>query len=84
MIEITTDHPQSSYGIPVCIIDGNIVDDSEGFAASCKALGWTRKTVAERTGKSLGAIDRYRNKGPSTQPVPAEVWNVLSDALAAR
>ena len=80
-IEITTNHSQSSYGIPVCLINGDIVDDADGFAAACKALGWSRETVAEKTGKSLGAIDRYRTKGPGAQPVPAEVWNVLKDAL---
>ena len=78
-IKITTNHPRSSYGVPVCIVDGYLVDDADGFIAACKWLGWSRKKAAEMTGKSLGSIDRYRTKGPGALPVPAEVWNVLRD-----
>jgi len=77
-IIITTNHTRSSYGIPVCLIDGEVVDDWDGFAACCTALGWTRQDAADATGKALGSIDNYRN---GRLPVPAEVWNVIRDSL---
>ena len=78
VITITTRHPASSYGIPVCLVDGNIVNDSEGIRACMDKLGWGRLETAEKTGKSLGALDNYLY---GRQHVPAEVWNVLRDAL---
>jgi len=54
------------------------VDDWDGFAACCTALGWTRQDAADATGKALGSIDNYRN---GRLPVPAEVWNVIRDSL---
>lgn len=78
-IRITTDHPRSSYGVPVCILGRRVVDDADGLTACMDALGWGRRDLAEHTGKSLSAVDQYRR---GDLPVPAEVWLVLRDALA--
>lgn len=80
-ITITTTHPASRHGQPVCLIDGQSVSDREGLIAACKALKWSRDELSRQTGKSKGVIDRYRTKGKDSRPVPAEVWNRLRDAL---
>jgi len=80
-ITITTDHPQSSYGIPVCLLDGDPVDHGDGIRACMRELGWDRAAASRATGKSMAAIDRYT---AGRQVVPAEVWLVLRDALANR
>ena len=81
-IKITNNHSASSYGIPVCLIDGELVDDADGFTACCKALGWSRAEAAEKLGKSIHSIDFYRSKIPGrSQSVPPNVWLVLGKAL---
>lgn len=80
-IAITTAHPASLHGVPVCLIDGEPVSDREGLKAACKALKWSRPRLSQETGKSLGMIDNYRN---GRNPVPAEVWNRLRDAIEQR
>lgn len=77
-IEITTNHPASSYGIPVCLIDGQPQDDAAGLRACMELLSWSRAQTGEQTGKSLSSLDAYLYGG---KPVPAEVWNVMRDAI---
>ena len=79
-IEITLDHARSSYGVPVCLVDGDVVDDADGLRACMKHLGIKQPALAEATGKSKGTIESYLYRG---MPVPAEVWNVLSTMLNA-
>ena len=79
-ITITTTHAASSYGIPVCLIGGQLVDPTPGLLACLDALGWGRQEFAARIGKSEKAADGYRYG----KPIPAEVWNVLRDALEAQ
>lgn len=79
-IKITTQHSASSYGIPVCLVDGELVNDSAGIRACMDKLGWGRLETAEKTGKSLGSIDNYLY---GRLPVPAEVWNVLRAAICS-
>lgn len=78
-IEITTDHPQSSYGVPVCLLNGHPANHSDGIKACMRALGWRIADAAKATGKTARAVQGYRS---GETPVPAEVWNVLRDALA--
>lgn len=80
-ITITTRHPMSVYGVPVCLVRGSPVDGPEGIRACLERLGWDRHRFAEEIGKSLSAIDAYLSRGPGNRPAPAEVWNVLKDAL---
>lgn len=77
-IKITTNHSRSSYGIPVCLIDGELVDDSTGIKAAMKALRWKVEDAATATGKTPRTIIGYRT---GQFPIPADVWNVLRDAL---
>ena len=37
-IEITTEHSASSYGQPVILVDGELVDSTEGLRAIYEAL----------------------------------------------
>ena len=80
-ITITTDHPQSSYGIPVCLLDGDPANDRDGIRACMRELGWSRADAALKTGKTKAAIDKYTG---GVSPVPAEVWLVLRDQLQGR
>ena len=80
-IEITTQHPSSRHGVPVCLLDGQQAADADGFKACLKALRWRVTDAAERTGKAESAISAYRR---GLRPVPAEVWNVLRDAMEGR
>lgn len=73
-ITITLDHPRSSYGVPVCLIDGQPVDDADALRACMEHLSLTQAELADLTGKSKGAIESYLYRG---RPVPAEVFNVL-------
>ena len=77
-ITITTDHPASSYGIPVCLIDGKLAEDADGFRAACHYLGWDRAIATIKTGKSKHPIDLYRT---GRRPIPAEVLNALRDEV---
>ncbi|WP_013626615.1 helix-turn-helix domain-containing protein [Rubinisphaera brasiliensis] len=77
-IKITTKHSASSYGCPVCLIGGNLVNDSDGINACREQLGWTQRELAERCGKSLVMAQKYCQ---GVAPVPAEVWLVLREAL---
>lgn len=77
-IEITTDAAESRAGVPVCIVGGVVVEDADGVRACMDELGWSRAVISAATGKSLAAIDQYLYGG---RAVPAEVWNVLRDAL---
>jgi len=77
-IKITTNHPASSYGIPVCLVDGELVEDDLGLKACLKSTGWTRGDLAKASGKSLDAINSYAS---GRLPVPPNVWLVLRDQL---
>lgn len=77
-IEITTKHTESKYGMPVCLIDGELVESSEGFKKIQEFLGLTNFEIAELTGKSTRAVDYYRN---GSRVIPAEVWLMLKDML---
>lgn len=79
-MRITTKHAASSYGQPVILdADGAPMNAAEGFKAALALLGWTAGAAALKTGKSLSAIQKYR---AGQKPIPAEVLNVLADALA--
>ena len=77
-MKITTDHAASSYGQPVILDDrGRLMDYAPGLTAVLAKLGWSRATLAERTGRSLRTAEGWF----AGRPVPAEALNVLADAL---
>ena len=78
-IKITTQHPASKYGVPVCLIDERPVDNVEGLRACLERLDVTQPEAAELLGKSLSAISSYLYH---QRRVPAEVWNCLEGLLA--
>ena len=78
-ITITTAHPAvTKPGLPVCLVDEELVEPSEGFCECLSALGWVIPVAAERLGRSEIAVKRMRC---GTLDVPAECWNVLRDEL---
>lgn len=80
-IEITTAHPASSYGVPVCLIDGELQDSGPGLQTVLKELEITRPKLCKMTGKSMSSVNQYC---AGVIPVPAEVWNVLIDEMDRR
>lgn len=81
-MKVTTNHPQSSYGLPVVLDDtGGVMDPALGVRACLAALGWSQREFAERCGyKSTRTVETFL----ATGLVPAAALNVLRDALEAR
>jgi len=77
-IQITTDHPDSLYGVPVCLISGKLIDPAAALVYCTTALGWTWREFAEATNKSEDTYRKYRG---GRLNIPAEVWLVIRDAL---
>jgi ribosome-binding protein aMBF1 (putative translation factor) len=69
MVRITTQHPRSSYGIPVILgDDGEPLDYAPGVRAVRRALGLSTATLAGACGKSRRTIEDWeqgRYKPPS-------------------
>jgi len=49
-IRLTADHPRSSYGIPVFIGPGGVLDYADGLRALRAEREWTGADLAERCG----------------------------------
>lgn len=78
-MRITTNHPASSYGLPVILDDdGQVMDYGPGLKAVRKRLGWTQVELGVRTNKSIQSVKKYES---GEIPTPAEVLNVLGDEL---
>jgi len=78
-MKITTEHAKSFHGLPVFVDDsGAVMDADDGLRAVMKKLGWRYEDLAEATGKS---ISRCQKMGSGHAPIPAEVLNVLRDAI---
>lgn len=77
-ITITTGHSASSYGVPVCLVNGKLQDDVNGLRACLEVLGWRQSDLAKHSGKTTKTIQSYLYQD---RPVPAEVWLVIKDAL---
>jgi transcriptional regulator with XRE-family HTH domain len=81
-MRITTEHPSSTYGIPVVLDDaGNVMDYAEGVRAARASLGLSTAGLAEATGKSRRTVEGWEGKH---RPPPAEALYVLAGLLAAR
>lgn len=79
--KITTRHPASSYGMPICLIDGQLVDSCHGFKGIQKKLELTNFELGEFLNRSSRAVDEYRS---GKRTIPAEVWLMLDDMLHHR
>jgi hypothetical protein len=75
---ITTEHPRSSYGIPVILDDrGRVMDYAPGLRAVMERLGWDRPTLAKRCNVSIRTVEGwFQGRMPETAAL-----NVLADAL---
>lgn len=57
---VTTDHPSSSYGIPVILDDaGEVLDYAPGVKAVRARLGLTTAGLAEATGRSRRTVEGW-------------------------
>lgn len=79
-MKITTDHPTSSYGIPVILDDkGRPMDYAPGIQAVRKALGLSVADVGELVGKSPRTVEGWEQ---GRRMPPSEVLYVLAGKLA--
>lgn len=77
---VTTNHPASSYGVPVILNDeGELVDYPEGIKAIFKRLGWRYKDAQEATNKKRRMVQGYVS---GDYPPPADFLNVLDLELS--
>lgn len=80
-MKITTQHPASSYGVPVIIDDtGNVMDYAPGISAARRLLGWSTQQFAERCDVSRRTVEGWES---GRMPDVASL-NVLADALRGR
>jgi ribosome-binding protein aMBF1 (putative translation factor) len=77
-VKITTQHSRSSYGIPVILDDrGQVIDYAPGIRLAMDTLGWSKRTLAERTGASVRTVEGWLQ---GRMPLVSAL-NVLRDAL---
>lgn len=78
-MRITTDHPASSYGIPVILDDqGEPMNHAAGLKAVRLRLGMSQAQLGAIVGKSWRTIGNYEQ---GRNAVPTEVLNVVADML---
>lgn len=76
---ITTDHPQSCYGIPVILDDdGNPLDEAPGLKAVRTRLGLSRAQVAAACAVSPRTVEAWEQ---GRYPVATEALLVLAAML---
>lgn len=79
-MKITTDHPASSYGVPVILDDeGRPMDYPEGVAAVRERLGLTQAELAAKCGVSRRTVEGWA----LGRPVSAAALNVMGGLLQA-
>jgi predicted transcriptional regulator len=60
MMRLTTDHPQSSYGIPVFVDGtGEVYDYADGFQRVRHEKGWNTTKLAEILGVSRRTVEGW-------------------------
>jgi DNA-binding transcriptional regulator YiaG len=79
-MRITTDHPTSSYGIPVILDDaGNVMDYAPGIKAVRNRLGFSTDLLGEAVGKSGRTVEGWEQ---GRRMPPTESLYVLAGLLA--
>lgn len=59
-MRITTEHPSSSYGLPVILTDGGEpLDYADGIRAIRAARGWSTDDLARRCGVSRRTVEGW-------------------------
>lgn len=80
-MKITTDHPTSSYGIPVILDDdGNPMDYAPGIKALRATLGISTSRLAEACGVSRRTVEGWEQ---GRMPL-VESLNVMARLLSPR
>jgi DNA-binding transcriptional regulator YiaG len=68
-MKITTEHPSSSYGIPVMLDDKNWpLDYADGVKLFRETMGWTREELALATGSSMRTVQGWEYGRPPSGP----------------
>jgi DNA-binding XRE family transcriptional regulator len=76
---ITTNHPRSSYGIPVILDDdGQLLDYGPGVRAIREKLLLTRQELADKTGFSIRTIEAVEVSRLSPS---ARLLNAMGDLI---
>jgi len=76
-MKITTRHPASSYGMPVIIDGGHVVDYAAGIKAIRAKLGWGTQQLADVCGVSRRTVEGWEMGRPPT----AAALNVMADLV---
>jgi DNA-binding transcriptional regulator YiaG len=78
-MKVTTNHPMSSYGMPVILADnGEVMDYPEGIKAIRKLAGISTTTLGELCGASRRTVENWEG---GRFPPPANALNVLQSIL---
>lgn len=78
-MKITTDHPASSYGVPVILADdGALMDTGPGIRAVRDKLGLSRSQLGKALGVSPRTIQAYEQ---SARTIPTKLLYQLAEKL---
>jgi DNA-binding XRE family transcriptional regulator len=58
-IELTTDHPTSSYNIPVFVEAGKVIDYPDGIKAIRREKGWSTRDLGQLVGVSPRTVEGW-------------------------
>lgn len=66
---LTTEHPSSSYGIPVFLdAEGRPMDYADGVRQIRRSFGWSVSDLAERCGVSPRTVEGWEQGRPVSTP----------------
>lgn len=81
-MKITTNHPSSSYGVPVILDDrGCPLDYADGVKAFRKLTGISAEDLAAACGVAVGNVYNWQS---GVRPPSAAALNVMADLLRSR
>ncbi|BDD88713.1 helix-turn-helix domain-containing protein [Desulfofustis limnaeus] len=59
-VKLTTQHPASSYGVPVFVDDNdNLLDYYDGIRRMRAERGWSTQDLADKLGKSRRTVEGW-------------------------
>jgi DNA-binding XRE family transcriptional regulator len=76
-LNITTDHPASSYGLPVFIINNQAIDYADGVKLFRQLNKLSTRDLAKLCGVSPRTVEGWEQG----RPVPAAALNVMKGYL---
>ena len=79
-MKVTTDHPASSYGVPVILADdGAVMDYAPGIKSLRSCLGLSTQQLADHCGVSRRTVEGWEQD----RMPPAAALNVMASLLIA-